>query len=125
MMAHRSGDARRRAVVSGRHAETIAACMLRLKGYRIVGRNMRTPVGEVDIVARRGNLVAFVEVKRRNDRDAARRAVSRDQQRRISRAAEYLRASKRLGGQVEGYRFDLIAVSPRGWPTHMPDMWRP
>lgn len=99
--------------------------MLRLKGYRIVGRNLRTPVGEVDIVARRGKVVAFVEVKRRPDMNAARRAVSRTQQQRILRAAEYLRASGQLGADVQGYRFDLIAVLPRRLPVHLADMWRP
>ncbi len=125
MAAQRSQQARRRAFLAGRNAETIAAWFLRLKGYRIVGRNMRTPLGEIDIVARRGNVVTFVEVKRRDDQDAARRAVSRDQQQRIGRAAEYLRASGRLGQGVEAYRFDLVAVSPRGWPRHLADMWRP
>lgn len=125
MAAKRSRRSRRHAFFAGRNAETISAWFLRLKGYRVVGRNLRTPVGEVDIVARRGNLVVFVEVKRRADQDAARRAVSRNQQQRISRAAEYLRASGTLGKNVGGYRFDLIAVSPRGWPRHMTDMWRP
>ncbi len=116
---------RQRAFLAGRGAETLAVWLLRLKGYRIVGRNLRTPVGEVDIVARRGKVVAFVEVKRRPGMDAARRAVSRTQQQRILRAAEYLRASGQLGTDVQGYRFDLIAVLPRRLPVHLPDMWRP
>ncbi len=125
MAARRPRQVRRRAFLAGRKAETIAAWVLRLKGYRIVGRNLQTPVGEVDIVARRGNLVAFVEVKLRPDLDTARRAVSRNQQKRIVRAAEYLRASGKLGQGVVAHRFDLVAVSPRGWPCHLPDMWRP
>jgi len=116
---------RRLAFLAGRGAETLATWMLRCKGYRIVGRNLRTPVGEVDIVIRRGKVVAFVEVKRRPSMDAARRAVSRRQQQRILRAAEYLRASGQLGPGVEGYRFDLVAVLPRRLPRHLPDMWRP
>lgn len=116
---------RQRAFLAGRGAETLAVWLLRLKGYRILGRNLRTPVGEVDIVARRGKVVAFVEVKRRPGMDAARRAVSRTQQQRILRAAEYLRASGQLGTDVRGYRFDLIAVLPRRLPVHLPDMWRP
>lgn len=120
-----SRQKRQRAFLAGRGAETLAVWMLRLKGYRIVGRNLRTPVGEIDIVARRGKVVAFVEVKRRPDMSAARRAVSRSQQQRILRAAEYLRASGQLGADVQGYRFDLIAVLPRRLPVHLPDMWRP
>lgn len=116
---------RRRAFMAGRGAETLAAWMLRLKGYRIIGRNLRTPVGEVDLVIRRGKVVAFVEVKRRPDMHAARRAVSRSQQQRILRAAEYLRVSGRLGRDVGSYRFDLVAVLPRRLPRHLPDMWRP
>ena len=111
--------------MAGRGAETLAAWMLRLKGYRIIGRNLRTPVGEVDLVIRRGKVVAFVEVKRRPDMNTARLAVSRSQQQRILRAAEYLRGSGMLGNDVQGYRFDLVAVLPRRLPRHLPDMWRP
>lgn len=98
--------------------------LLRLKLYRIVGRNVRTPVGEIDIVARRRGIVAIVEVKRRPDTAAGIRAVTTEQQRRIVRAAEYLSMSGKAGGDVTGWRFDLVIVRPWRLPQHMTNMWR-
>ena len=99
--------------------------MLRLKGYRILGRDIRTPVGEIDLLARRGNLVIVVEVKSRADPTDLPLSVTRRQQLRILRATEYLRASGRLGLDVEGIRFDVVTLSGHRWPKHLPDMWRP
>ena len=59
--------ARRTAYLFGQKAETLAALWLRLKGYRILARRFRAPPGEIDLVARRGRVLALVEVKARAD----------------------------------------------------------
>ncbi len=115
-------DKRRRAYRKGHRAEWLAAMALRLKGYRIVERRFKTPVGEVDLIARKGDFVAFVEVKARDSEHAALNSISATAQRRISSAGEWW-----LGQQADGselsYRFDVIAVIPRRWPIHFEDVW--
>jgi putative endonuclease len=69
----------------GRWAESVAAWSLRLRGYRIVARRFRTPLGEIDLIARRGRLVAFVEVKARGDLEQALVALSLKQRQRTAR----------------------------------------
>ena len=78
--------ARRAAWRRGRLAETICVWSLRLRGWRIVARGWRVPVGEIDIIARRGGTLAAIEVKARDTYDAAAEAVSPRQQRRVARA---------------------------------------
>lgn len=108
----------------GRAAERLAAWLLRLKGYRILERRLSTPCGEIDLIARRGGVLAFVEVKRRGETAAALGALGERQRERIVRAAElYLLARPQLAGLA--CRFDLVAIGPRGWPVHLPDAWRP
>lgn len=108
----------------GRAAERVAAWLLRLEGYRILERRFATPCGEIDLIARRGGVLVFVEVKRRGETAAALGALGERQRLRIVRAAElYLRARPQLAGLV--CRFDLVAVGGRGWPVHLPDAWRP
>lgn len=94
----------------GMVAEIYAILYLTLKGYRILAWRYKTPVGEVDIVAMRGKVLAFVEVKLRADRDAGMEAITPRMRHRISRAAEYFMVSHpRLKGAFP--RFDAIAVS--------------
>lgn len=113
---------RRQAFRSGRMAETLCCWALRLKGYRIIARNWKTPVGEADIVARRGRLLAFVEVKARATHGAGIEAVSPRQQRRVRRAAEvFIAAHPALAGL--DMRFDIMTIAPRSWPTHSPGAW--
>lgn len=119
------GSARRRAAERlGLRAETVAALWLLLKGYRVIARRVRMPAGEIDIVARRGDLVIAVEVKARASVDAAVAAVSRRQRLRVARGLEGF-----LGRHPElarlGRRFDLIAVLPWRLPVHLADVWRP
>lgn len=110
--------------VWGRFAETLAAWSLRLKGYRILARRFKTPLGELDLVARRGQLVAFIEVKARTDLDQALIALGPRQRERTARAAELflLRHPGHAGCTL---RFDLIAVRPWRLPHHLIDAWRP
>jgi putative endonuclease len=108
---------------AGRAAEALAAWLLRLRGYRILARRHATPVGEIDLVARRGDLVVFVEVKRRPRIGSALEALLPRQQRRIARAAAfYLQRRPRLAGCA--VRFDLVAVAPWRLPRHVADVWR-
>ena len=114
-------DKRRRAEGFGRLAETAAVWLLRLKGYRIVARRARTPSGEIDILASRGQHLVAVEVKarRRPDTDL----VSQRQQQRIIRALESYVAYR---PQFQGFtwRIDLIVVRPWRLPRHQVDAWR-
>jgi putative endonuclease len=108
----------------GRWAEALCVGLLRLKGFGILARNVKTPVGEIDIVARRGRLLVFAEVKARSGIRAAAEALSARQRRRIERAAEgFLAGRPALRGL--DVRFDLMLVEPRRWPRHVPDAWRP
>ncbi|HET6469484.1 MAG TPA: YraN family protein [Geminicoccaceae bacterium] len=108
---------------AGRTAELVAAWLLRLKGFRIMARRYATPLGEIDLIAKRGRLLLFVEVKRRADLAAATEAALPRQRARIVRAAElFLQRRPDLAGHC---RFDLIAVAPWRWPVHVRDAWRP
>jgi putative endonuclease len=93
---------------------------LLLRGYRIVARNLRTPVGEIDLIAARGRTIIFVEVKARRDLDAARTAISVTQRRRVARAAGWWLARN---GWSRGYdlRGDAIFVGGTRWPVHLVD----
>src|SRR5271155_1736069 len=81
-------ERRRAAYRAGRSAETLCIWLLRLKGYRILARDWRVPVGEIDILVRRGSVLAAVEVKRRGTLFDAAAAVGPRQRRRILRALE-------------------------------------
>jgi putative endonuclease len=114
---------RRRAWRWGRLAESAAALLLRLKGFRILARGYKVPVGEIDIVARRGRLVLFVEVKARPSADAANEALNPRQRRRIERAAGWFLAQHPDIGACD-LRYDLMLVTPWRWPVHIGDAWR-
>jgi putative endonuclease len=108
----------------GRWAELRCVWRLRLAGYRVLARRFRSPAGEIDIVARRGDIVAFVEVKARATHDKAAFALTESQLRRIARAAEAF-AARHPALLGCAWRFDAMLVTPRGWPRHMTDVWRP
>ena len=115
--------ARRRAWNFGRFAEGLCVWALRLRGYRILARDYRTPVGEIDIVARRLNTLAMVEVKARRDLSKAAESLTRRQRRRITRAAgAFLMAYPRCAGLA--VRFDLMLVRPWRLPVHLKGAWR-
>lgn len=121
--AESAGAARRRqAVRRGRLAERLAAWLLRLKGYQVLGRNLALPQGEIDLLVRRGNILVVVEVKQRPDLAAALDAVSPRQRARLQRAALAVLARRPDLGRCQ-IRFDIVAVTP--WPRHLADAWRP
>lgn len=117
-------DDRKQAEQRGRWAETLAALSLTLKGYTILARRVRTPSGEIDLIARRKNLVAFIEVKARKTHALALESVTPKAQARISRAAQ-IWMSRRADLASCDWRFDIITVTPRRWPGHVADAWRP
>jgi putative endonuclease len=114
----RGGKARR----EGRLSEFTAAFWLMLTGWRILAFRLKTPQGEIDLLARRGGVLAVVEVKRRATLEAALDAVTHRQRRRLRAAAENLAASR---ADFAGLcvRLDLIALAPGRLPRHIADAW--
>ena len=112
---------RRRAERGGRRAEALAALWLQLKGWRILAHRARTPVGEVDLVARRGRTVAFVEVKARANWDQASLSLDHFRLRRVAAAAEAL--APRFARPGDDIRIDAVFIVPRRLPRHMPNVW--
>jgi putative endonuclease len=108
----------------GRLSELVAAAALMLRGYRIPGRRVRTPYGEIDLIAVRGRRLAFVEVKRRATRAEAEAAVSPRQVGRIARAAEFWVARHPCWRDHE-QGLDALFVMPNRLPAHVPDALQP
>jgi putative endonuclease len=108
--------------------EARAAWLLRLKGYRVLARRSKHHVGEIDLVVRRGSVLAFVEVKARADAARAIEAITANQRRRIERAAEAF-VQRHPGLMACAMRFDVVLVGARPWerlwPRHIVDAWRP
>ena len=111
----------RAAEQQGRHGERIAAWWLRLQGWRIVGERVRTGRGEIDLVARRGKTLAFVEVKTRGDPAALALAIDDYRLRRVVAAAEAL--LPRYGAGAEEIRIDVMLVRPWRLPIHLKNVW--
>lgn len=126
-----SPSAKTRAQKYGVWAERWCAGLLRLKGYRILGRNVRLPGGEIDIICRKGHLIAFVEVKYREAGSAAEAlaAISPTKQNRLSAAASHYLA-RQIDGATVLSRFDAMVVLGSVWQwawrtQHIPDAFRP
>ena len=120
-MRARNPDERRRAEAAGRRGERIAGWWLRLKGWRILDRRVRTPAGEVDLVARRGNLVAFVEVKARASAAELDHAIDERRLSRVAAAAEFL--MPRYAGPGDDIRVDVVLLAPGTRPRHIENAW--
>jgi putative endonuclease len=106
----------------GRGAETLAAMWLRLHGWRILARRARVPGGEVDIVARRGRTLAFVEVKARASDEAAALSLDAWRLRRVVTAAE--RLSQRYMKPGDDVRIDAVFIVPGRLPRHVANIWQ-
>jgi putative endonuclease len=113
---------RQQAEKRGRGAETLACWHLRLRGWQILARRARVPGGEVDIVARRGRTLAFVEVKARATEDAAASALDHYRLRRVAVAAE--RLAPRFMRDGDDVRIDAMFIVPGRWPRHLPNVWQ-
>ena len=118
-----SHAARQRAEKRGRRGELVASWYLRSKGWRIVDRRVRNPRGEIDLVARRGSTVAFVEVKWRRSVAELDTAIDEYRLRRVAAAAEA--AAHLYAPDGEDIRIDVILVAPRAWPRHIANAWQP
>ena len=112
-----------RAARAGRRAETLAVCWLRAKAYRIVARNYKRRRGEVDIIARRGRVLVFVEVKYCHHKNATKASVASRQWQRIGAAAEDFTA-QHPAFRAHVWRFYMVVCAPRQWPRHIADCWR-
>lgn len=114
--------AREEAERRGRRAEALAAWYLRCKGWSVLGRRLRTPVGEVDLIARRGKVLTFVEVKARATRQAAESSLDHKRLHRVAAASEFL--LPKYQGDAEDVRIDVIYIVPGQLPQHLTDVWR-
>ncbi len=117
--AQRGAAAHRR----GEWAERLCLWHLRLRGYRVLAQRYRTPVGEIDLIARRGRTIAAIEVKARADGTRAAEAILWKQRGRIARALEHFLQGRPDLGDAE-LRFDVMLVTPGRWPRHLRDAWR-
>jgi putative endonuclease len=107
---------------AGRRGEVLAALWLMAKGYRILGFRLKTPQGEIDLLARKGDVLAVVEVKLRATSAQSLEAVSARQRQRLRRAAASY-AAQRPDLRRTAIRLDLLALAPRRLPCHIPDAW--
>ncbi len=114
---------RRKAYRKGLWAESLAALLLTLKGYRVLQRRYRSPVGEIDIVAVRRRRLAFVEVKVRDTLETAAHSLTADQRRRIARAAAHWLA-RRPAYAGHDISFDVVLLAPWSRPRHLPAAFR-
>ncbi len=105
----------------GRQGERLAGWWLRLKGWSIVARRVRTRAGEVDLIARRGSMVAFVEVKSRATGTALDEAIDARRLARVAAAAESLAALYLKPG--DDMRIDVILLAPGQRPRHLENVW--
>ncbi|TGQ34966.1 YraN family protein [Mesorhizobium sp. M00.F.Ca.ET.216.01.1.1] len=117
-VAERPAVSLQRAYRRGHRGEWLAAAALMLKGYRILARRHRTRLGEIDLIARRGDLVLFVEVKARHTLMEAMEAIAHESERRIEAAADLWLSRQSDYGKLSA-RFDMVAVLPCRWPVHV------
>ncbi|PSJ40855.1 YraN family protein [Allosphingosinicella deserti] len=113
---------RREAERGGRRAEALAAWWLRLKMWTILAQRVRTPRGEIDLIARRGTVLAFVEVKARASAADADLSLDDYRLRRVAAAAEAL--APRYARPGDTLRIDAIFIVPGRWPRHVENIWR-
>ncbi|MGJ3233065.1 MAG: YraN family protein [Oceanicaulis sp.] len=117
-MTSRSTRSRKRAEARGRFAERLAELRLIATGWKVVDRRVRTGAGEIDLVAVRGAILSFIEVKARADLEAALNAVSPRQRERLLRAGALWRGRHPRFAHLQP-RFDLMVVTPRRWPMRI------
>lgn len=112
---------RRNAEAAGRLGEATAAWYLRIKGWRILDRRVRTKLGEIDLIASRDGIVAFVEVKTRATSDALNFAIDERRLARVAAATELL--AHRYATNGEDIRIDVLLVTPGRIPRHIENAW--
>ena len=107
----------------GRRAENLAAWFLRLKGWRILARRVKNPRGEVDLIARRGRTVAFVEVKWRRRAELLGDAIDAYRLQRVAAAAQAVAHRYVHGG--DDMRIDVLLLAPGRFPRHIVNAFQP
>jgi putative endonuclease len=107
----------------GRKGEWTAAWWLFLHGWRVLARRVKTPRGEIDLVARRGRTVAFVEVKWRAGAGGLETAIDGYRLRRVAAAAEAV--AHRFARSGDTIRIDVLLLAPGRWPRHIVNAWQP
>ena len=112
---------RKAAEQRGRLAETLAAWWLRLHGWRILARRARVAAGEVDLIARRGHTLAFIEVKARRRREDLDVAIDAYRLRRVAAAAHIL--APRFAKPKDEIRLDVLLLAPFALPRHLINVW--
>lgn len=114
---------RQRAEREGRRGELTAEIFLRAKGWSILARRRKTPLGEIDLIARRGRLIAFVEVKWRRNADDLAIAIDEFRLRRVAAAAEAI--AHEYASDGDDLRIDVILLAPGRLPQHIVNAWQP
>ena len=114
---------RQAAEQSGRDAEARAAMWLRLKGWSILGQRVKTRLGEIDLIAKRGTTIAFVEVKWRAKSEELDHAVDEYRLQRVAAAVESVAHGYATNG--EDIRIDVILLAPGSFPRHIVNAWQP
>jgi putative endonuclease len=107
----------------GRQGERRAALWLQMKGWTVLERRRKTPLGEIDLICRRGNLIAFIEVKWRNSAAGLDFAIDEYRLRRVAAAAEAVAHLYATNG--EDIRVDVILLAPGSFPRHIENAWMP
>lgn len=119
-------EARKKAEAAGRRGESLAALWLQLKGYQILKRRYKTKLGEIDLIARKGKCIAFIEVKHRSTVAMGLDSVTPRQSRRIENAAQIFMDSRAVSGFLDyERRYDIMVTGARWRPVHIADAWRP
>jgi putative endonuclease len=121
MTAKRPTKNRQAADSAGRYAEDRAALVLHLKGWDILAKRVKTKLGEIDLIARRDGMVAFVEVKWRADPATLKDSIDEHRLSRVAAAAELL--FPEYGQAGDDMRIDVMLVAPGRWPRHMEHVW--
>lgn len=114
---------RRLAEQRGRDGETRASLWLRAKGWQLLDARVKTPAGEIDLVARRGRVIAFVEVKWRRRRADLDHAIDEYRLARVAAAVEAV--AHRYARDGEDIRIDVILLAPGSFPRHIANAWQP
>lgn len=104
----------------GRQAERIAAIYLMLKGFRILERRFKATTGEIDLIARKGQRIAFIEVKARADLQACESSITPKLRARVRRAADAWMAKHEVLQSLD-VGFDIIFIQPHKWPVYLKD----
>ncbi|XUU59963.1 YraN family protein [Erythrobacter sp. HA6-11] len=114
---------RQKAERRGRQGEDRAAAWLTLKGWRILARRVKTPLGEIDLIAKRAGVIAFIEVKWRAKKADLDTAIDEYRLSRVAAAVECV--AHEYAGRGEDIRIDVILLAPASLPRHIVNAWQP